>query len=356
MIGKSKQAVINIMNFLRSIILSYKEKKFIRKKVKTVQIYEGSDEEYKNVVLPFWKKYNMKPDKRWYQYFGYNIQKFDPYIIPGDFFYSKLLFSLTNIEVGTTITNKIYADYLFKDINKPKTILRFNNGFLVDENIELTNENNLEKILFSHKKLIYKPSGLLKGQGVRILKLESNLNEEIEFIKKKINEKESFIIQELVEQSDQLARFNLSSVNTIRLITLLIDGKVEPLSAILRVGGVGKEVDNYSQGGYSRPIDKDGYLGEFAMQNELMIYEDYQGDKFTREKLIGFDKVIEQAKKYHPYLLDLRWVGWDFAIGKDYEPVFIEINDYSGDNQRECGPTFGELTPKVLDEYFENRK
>lgn len=353
MISKFKRIGLDIVKFLRTKIISYKENKFVKNKIKTVQIYEGSDKEYKEQVLPFWSKYNKKPDKAWFQYFGYNINKFDPYIIPGDLFYSELLFYLTNTEIGKVVSSKIYADYILEKVNKPLSVLKYSNKFLVNSNTELINKDSIRDIISKYDRLIIKPTNLLKGEGVRILKLEEDFDNEYKYILKKINSNEDFIIQELVKQNKQLSNYNPTSLNTIRLITLLIDDKVVPLSAILRVGAIGKEVDNYNQGGYSRPIDENGYLGEYAMQNEMIIYQDHDGKKFEKEKLVDFEKIIEVAKECHPYFLDLRWIGWDFALDENNNPVFIELNDYSGDNQREVGPSFGDLTPKILDEYFE---
>jgi D-alanine-D-alanine ligase-like ATP-grasp enzyme len=48
-------------------------------------------------------------------------------------------------------------------------------------------------------------------------------------------------------------------------------------------------------------------------------------------------------------------IGWDMAVDENNEPVFIEYNTFPGANQLTNGPAFGDLTEKVLEEYFINR-
>ena len=43
------------------------------------------------------------------------------------------------------------------------------------------------------------------------------------------------------------------------------------------------------------------------------------------------------------------------SVDTQGDPVLIEYNTCPGQNQISCGPTFGELTDRVLDEFFNKR-
>ena len=68
----------------------------------------------------------------------------------------------------------------------------------------------------------------------------------------------------------------------------------------------------------------------------------------------GTDRVIETAKQLHPRVGHFKWIGWDFTLDQDGDPLLIEFNTAPGDHaQRVCGrPLFGDLTDRVLEDYF----
>ena len=58
--------------------------------------------------------------------------------------------------------------------------------------------------------------------------------------------------------------------------------------------------------------------------------------------------MINIIKQEASKLPQLGIIGLDFGIDRNGEPVFIELNISSGQNQRGGGPTFGALTDAVL--------
>ena len=228
-------------------------------------------------------------------------------------------------------------------------------AFLLDANNNLISFSDLESILKNHQQLIIKPIDGEKGYGIKKLYLDNDYFSVIKEIKKRM-ENEEFVIQEIIEQSPQLNSFNESSVNTIRILSLLMKDRVEILSAIVRVGSKGSEVDNYSQGGDCRPIDiKTNKLKGYMMKGDRFFNKDSEGKEIGEPEILGFDKVIETVKKIHPRVPHLRWVGWDFAIDKNLEAVFIELNGLAGENQSEDGPIFGDVSDEFLTEFFNYR-
>ena len=71
----------------------------------------------------------------------------------------------------------------------------------------------------------------------------------------------------------------------------------------------------------------------------------------------GYDKCVELAKKLACRFYGVsRLISWDFAIGKDAEPILIEMNISFGeiDFHQLCnGPILGDDTDDILKEIFE---
>lgn len=348
--------LVRLQEKLRIIKLKNKERSYLKYKMGKNGYYEGSDEEYNKVVVPFWSKYGMKPDKKWFQYSGYKKQKFDPYMIPDDFYYAELNRFLNDSRYDEFLDNKIYFEYFLPEAKKANTIIKYAHGFYRTKQDKLVSKREAINILKKYGKIIIKPSDKMKGIGIDLIDFSSDEEKAILKFEEKVKGGD-FVAQELIKQSEQMNKLNPSSVNTIRPMTFIINNEVVVLSKILRIGAEGALVDNYSSGGKSRPIDDEGYLEDYEFVNDRKVDFDVNGNKIQKEKLIGYEKVELLAKQYHKKFPHLRIIGWDFAIDENYEPVLIELNGYVGDNQREDGHgTFGKYTEQVLNEYFENKK
>ena len=100
-------------------------------------------------------------------------------------------------------------------------------------------------------------------------------------------------------------------------------------------------------------IFPDGRLSERAVSKANgWATEHPNGFAFRDVVIPSYDKVIAIVKEEAAKLPHLNIIGWDFAIGADGEPVFIEINVFPGQNQSGSGPTFGDLTKEVLQDVF----
>jgi len=74
------------------------------------------------------------------------------------------------------------------------------------------------------------------------------------------------------------------------------------------------------------------------------------GALFAQIRIPAFDKIIDIVKREHVRLPHFRLIGWDFTVSPEEEPILIEYNVCPGANQMTCGPTFGELTERVLED------
>ena len=166
------------------------------------------------------------------------------------------------------------------------------------------------------------------------------------------------IIQVPIKQSSIMARLHPSSVNTLRIISLLDrNGQVKIYSSIVRMGVGDAVVDNASSGGITCGVNLNGRLKPVAYSAK--------GDKFDVHPTtkIHFDEIVvpnfEAAKKLvqqaHLMIPHFRLVSWDIAFDKKDQPLLLEANLHYGEldfHQLNNGPIFGDDTIKILEEVF----
>lgn len=140
-----------------------------------------------------------------------------------------------------------------------------------------------------------------------------------------------FLAEERIIQVDELSQLNPTSVNTIRAITFLKDGKATLLAAYLRIGQNGI-VDNFCNGGMLTPIDVEtGIIDYPAVDGENHAYNIHP---ITNVSIVGFqipqwDAVKAMVLEAANVIPQVRYVGWDVAVSKK-GPCLIEGNEYPG--------------------------
>jgi hypothetical protein len=140
------------------------------------------------------------------------------------------------------------------------------------------------------------------------------------------------ILQELIQQHPDMAILHPASVNTIRLITTNIKGKVQLFGdPLVRMGCNLRKCDNWAIGGLVGRIDlasdrlsrycfyKPGYGGRTTRHPDTgIVFEDFRVP-FVKE-------AIALAVLAHGFLDGLHSIGWDIAI-TPAGPMLIEGND-----------------------------
>lgn len=314
------------------------------------------DKEYKEIIVPFWAKYGYKPAKYWYQIFCDADQKVDPRYIPDDLYYGEMIPYFCNSKFRRFGEDKCYHDIWFPDVKRPKTICKNIAGVYYDSAMHtITFDEAVALVLAFEDECLIKPS-IDSGEG-RLIKFftpKDATRAEVEEVFKEMGA--NFILQAVVKQHEVLARMNPSSVNTIRVVSFLFEGEVHILSCILRIGAPDARVDNIGAGGYACPIQMDGRLCAKAVNRRAEWVEANGANvRFADVKIPAFDKVIEIIRFAHKRIAHFKLVGWDISVDTQGDPVLIEYNTCPGSNQVSCGPTFGDLTERVLDEFFNKR-
>ena len=143
------------------------------------------------------------------------------------------------------------------------------------------------------------------------------------------------IFEETIKQTDQLANFNKSSVNTIRFMTLLFpDKSVKIIATFIKIGRNGRCVDNAGGGGnvdagievetgtLYNSIQFDGW----RKVKKIEVHPD-SGNRIEGVTINNWDNIKEKVIQFQQAMPYIKAAGWDIAI-TDQGPYIIEVNDF----------------------------
>ncbi len=225
--------------------------------------------------------------------------------------------------------NDLSYAHFFED--KAEFNLKFSK-FLKREWLLLDGENfeAFENFLQGKEKIIAKPLDQCCGKGIDIYKTADYQPRELYDLLMKNSAR---LVEEVVVQNDIMNSLCKSSVNTVRLITILNGDEVAFAAGCFRMGKDGHVVDNFNSGGISSIFD---------METGLVVTDGYDKDRNNYPKhpdtgtaINGFQipmwseikEMVTEAAKVVP---QIRYVGWDVAISKEHGPLLIEGNSYPG--------------------------
>lgn len=314
------------------------------------------DKEYEEIILPYWKKYGVKPQKMWYQIFSDREKRVDPRYIPDDLFYGVIIPYFSNPQFRRFGEDKCQHDIFFRDFKRPETIVKNIAAVLYDKDMNIIDqEQAIERCMNYQDEFLIKPS-IDSGEG-RLIQFFTPGKFKAADIKQAMDDlKANYIIQASVKQHETLSKLNPSSLNTVRVVSFLFEGEVHILSSILRMGASDSKVDNIGAGGFACPIKLNGHLNELGVNRKAeWVPGNQNGIQFKDVIVPSYDKIIDSIIIEHSKLAHFKLIGWDFSVDTAGDPVFIEYNVAPGSNQITYGPTFGDLTEAVLEEVFINK-
>lgn len=253
--------------------------------------------------------------------------------------------------------DKNLYDLFFHDINRPTVLFRVMHGMLLDGNYNEITLDTAVALAREQGEVILK-LGRFSGCGKGILFWNSATDDEA-VMRNFLRDSNDVICQALIKQHSELSRLNPTSVNTLRILSLVLHGKVHVLSSVLRMGMNGARVDNASSGGIVCGIRPNGQLKEVAYDTCANLFLKHpQGTAFESVTIPNFNECIEIVNSLAKRFCSIsRLISWDLAIGEDGRPILIEFNITYGqmDFHQLCnGPIFGDLTDEVLDDVFKN--
>lgn len=337
----------------------HKIKRYSRKKVKSYLKGRIMTDEQKKKVRNFYKPYkNITTD--FHEFYYQKTGKFFDNYLPDDLYYCDIDMYYNDWNAGKIIDNKCFYNKMLPEVKQPESFASRVNGFWYDENMKMVPQEQIINNLKNEEELFIKYATDSAG-GKGVFYIENTTNNIVEqFRKVVVQSQRDIIIQRKIKQHKVLASLNSSSVNTIRVLSLLSDEGVKIYSSILRMGIGGSRVDNASSGGITCGIDKNGCLKELAYSNKGEKFTEHptSKSKFTGVKIPKYNEICDLVVNIHPQFPHFRLISWDIAIDEQENIVLIELGLHYGEldfHQLNNGPVFGEDTKKILDEVFSKK-
>lgn len=328
------------------------------KRCKPEMLLAPLEPEQRQEILDYWKQFrNVEKELQWWDFYnGLCPDKSQlKYYIPDVIFYSDVDRYFTHAIRSEHFDDKNMYDTYFHDVKTPQTVIRKIDGEYFDDNYLPITFDQAVKLCVDTGQVVTKEARLSSGgKGVRFFDFSQDSVEEL---KRCLQSNNDINVQHVLQQHECLNKIHDKSINTLRLMTLYLDGKVNIISSVLRMGRDGGRVDNGSHGGIICGINDDGTLKEFAYNTRGYSWKQHpQGVTFKGYKITGYEACREMAMKLAGRLITAsRLVSWDFAIDVTGEPVLIEVNlTYGGVlvHQLCNGPIFGDMTQDILSRVY----
>lgn len=301
---------------------------------------------YKAKIDRYWKQFGVKVSGEWHRLYYDRTGVEDVRFIDSALWHSKMVYVLNRKEMRIVYDDKNMYDVILKDVPRPHTIVRKAHGILLDQNGKILEEKHAIERCMRNKKIILKPALMAgAGQGIIVLSESEDYQNQIQNAFDGL--KDDFIVQEFMRQADCMNVFGSSAVCTVRINSLLWGDGVRICDPILRIGAPSAEFVYGHEKCYVCGITDDGML-----KNNWFISDVYRPVKLFEQAFAipNYHKIISIIERCHSRFPYMRFIGWDFAIDQNEEPVLLEINtDAPGPvgSQLTDGPLFGDLTEEV---------
>src|SRR5690625_1806814 len=331
----------------------FKKRKLYRK-VRLVQ-------KENNQIQDLWEEnYGRKISTKWHRLYQSYTGEFDRRYIPEIIFTTKLEPLLNPRSICKVYSDKSLLEVFYKgdkDVIFPKTNIVNCSGILYDGSRKIISESRAIDLLQNAGDTVLKITmGESSGRGIVMCHFkngtEVNTGRSIKDILSEY--RENFIVQDRILTNENFSKLYDKSINTMRVITYVLEDKIFHAPLTLRIGTGGKEVDNIHAGGIAIGMSDDGELKRVAYTEFQQRYERHPDSNviFEGHVIPYTQKIIKAAKRLHEKTTHLKMISWDFTVDKDNNVVLLEINVMAQSvwfPQMVNGKSFfGENTEKML--------
>ena len=321
---------------IRSALVSYSERKNIHKKKNLIKRVSLTAAQIKEINLFFKEFYGKKIPLYWHKLYQSYTGSFQKDYFPEILFSTKLEPIANPYRIAEFLGDKNLIPVLFKDIEEvhiPHTYISCTNNLFQDSERHYILLDDVKNILKNVGFCVIKKSvDTSSGRDVQVCNIIDGIDLKT---KKKVSEiiadfGDNFVVQEFVRQNHVLANLNKSSVNTFRVITYILDGKVFTCPLALRMGRSSSDRDNIHYGGLSIGVNEDGSLMSTAFSEYGNKYTEHPDTKVVfKDYLIGENfvkKTMRAAMLLHERVPYLKILSWDLTIDEDGMVTIIEVN------------------------------
>lgn len=351
-----------VRKILEKIIYNYKCKALLRVEASNMKALDlpALTASEKNELKELWGPLGLPIKDLYYRMFK-ALDAFNAKYVSDEMFLPYILRALNPRSYAITCDYKGMYDSLFAtaSIKRPVTLVKRIAGVFYDSN---NRKMSLEQAVQAFNQLeavIIKPTSMsCMGRNVRKIKTPI---EQDELTALMAQYGDDFIVQQVVRQSNKTACLNSPSLNTFRVSTLNINGQTSLCTILARCGQGDVVVDNGGAGGIMIGVDAKGHFADYGYDskyNKMPVTK--TGVAFQGYVIEEVEQLVATALELHSSMLPhMGFVGWDFALDENNQPVLIEINTYNPGIQFEqlCPrtPIFGDRTQEVIDYTIKHR-
>ena len=358
-----KQGYTNIV-LLKNAALRRIDRKLIRNATKKYDYPKLTREQIRK-IRAYYRPYVPKVQTESHRVYTAKSGTFFTEYLPEDMYMCDVDRYLSDRELSYYLDNKCYYYRLFPEAKQPEAVAMRIGGVWVDQEYQPISRMEVARRVFAEPEVVIKGAqGSEGGADVHFLMLSdagpegtsrrerlTRLSEVIRTLKRDI------VIQRSIRQHPDLARLHPESVNTYRIISLLMEGEVVILSRTLKIGAGTRRVDNGCSKGIYCGIDEHDRLKNKGSLDDGAVSEVHPSLGYPIEGIPVpcLEKCMDLVKRIHPFMGHHRLISWDVAVDSEGDAVLIEANlslGGSDDVQVLDGPLFGAYTRRVLDEVY----
>lgn len=310
---------------------------------------------HRNKINPYFKKYGFHYSMMEGEYYKEMTGVESDLYIPQSFFFYYLIpfLNRADYQQDKNMFRKLLGTGDKMDYKMPRQIVYNMGGVTYSENNEVCSIDEAVRLIIEYPKdIIVKPTTHTTwGKRVILLSYENKTEQLVRELLTQYHKDFSF--EEKIVQHEDLATFNETSLNTIRIVTYRkLSGEIKYLYALQRFGGKGSVVDNASSGGGFVALSEEGYV-----DRTIKKYQSLKTERLSDnivEHIPYFQKVKEVALYLHTKLPNLNYIGWDMSVTQEGIPVLIEFNTKPAVEikQISSGPVFSkedldEIMPEI---------
>lgn len=234
----------------------------------------------------------------------------------------KLMATLNDESYAHVLDNKgefakVYAKFMKRDILA----------------LDSAADEEIAAFIEKHDRIFCKPTDGSCGHGCFIYEVDPAKG--LEGFKNDMQAQGVGVLEECLQQHPEMASFNPSSLNCIRVITLIdSDGEPHVIYAVQKFGTKDVVVDNYGPGGIGCRVNVEtGTVDWPAVIGEGYLRETYTVHPTSGKQLVGFKipyfkEICDMCCEAAMVTPQLRYVGWDVGITPD-GPAIVEGNDFT---------------------------
>lgn len=254
-----------------------------------------------------WLKYKALP----YEYFLYDMRHSND---------NKRSTFMTDTLKEEACARYLGVDLFLKDIKDKYAFYQIMKPFFGRKVFQLKTDISEETFVpfaVETKSLFCKLANGSRGANAFAIEVLDEENAKKLFSQLKENQDDEWVVEECIVQCDEMAKWNASCVNTVRLPAFMTKSGFRVLDPFFRTGRKGSVVDNAGQGGVFAAIDPEtGVLitdGVDEMGHHYVSHPD-SGLIFKGWQIPRWKELLDTAEKAHRTISHQKYIGWDFAL------------------------------------------